>query len=313
MLFEIKGKICDNQTLHLSWYKKNSMVPLPYLLTDRIIRIFFTMCDEKNIGRIGYIDVDHDNPEKILDYSKDPILDIGKNGTFDDNGVVTSSLFEEDGKLYLFYSGYELCVKIPYRIFCGVAVSHDHGKSFHKISNASILPPIHEECYNRCAPYVTKEENGDSYRVFYLGDVNNQWLTDENGKLVPFYTLKTFSTSKLFQYDFKKGDVVMPFLSQDECGITLPNIWKDDGMYKMIYSIRNIKSGYKLGYAESEDGIHFCRDDGRLNFVRQQNSEWDNEMMCFAQLLKTSDKTYLFYSGNHYGMGGIGFAELLKE
>ena len=65
-----KGFICSHETFDLDWYKKNTMVPLPYLLNETTIRIFITMCDEKNIGRIGYVDVDADNPSHIKGYSK---------------------------------------------------------------------------------------------------------------------------------------------------------------------------------------------------------------------------------------------------
>lgn len=309
LIFEKKGKICSSGTLDLDWYKKNSMVPVPYILNDKIIRIFFTMCDNENVGRIGYIDVDIENPGKILGYSKKPLIDIGPDGTYDDNGVVTSSLFLENNRLYLFYSGYELCVKVPYRIMCGVAVSDDNGQTFVKHSRAALLPAIDDELYNRCAPYVMQGKNG-GYQLFYLGDSDKKWVMDVRGKMVPVYTMKTVWSENLLNYPLHSGEVVMPFLNDDECGITLPNIWKDNGKYKMIYSIRSVKSGYKLGYAESIDGVHFKRMDDRLEFVGGENSDWDNEMMCFGQVLHTKQGTYIFYSGNHYGMGGIGYLEL---
>lgn len=122
------------------------MMPLPYLIDEKIIRVFLTMCDEYNVGRIGYIDVDASNPRNILDYSQDPIIDIGESGTFDDNGVVTGSLFEKDEVLYMFYSGYQLCRKIPYMIFSGVAESFDKGRTFAKLTkNIPLLDRVATE------------------------------------------------------------------------------------------------------------------------------------------------------------------------
>ena len=308
MVFEKKGILCNPSLIVLPWYKKNAMVPVPWMISESTIRVFVTFCDENNIGRIGYIDVDADNPANIRGYSKTPLINIGEPGTYDDNGVVTASILADANELYLYYSGYELSTKIPYKIFSGVAGSKDGGETFTKLNRASILPAIDDELFNRCAPYVRKY--GDGYRMFYLGDAGNMWRTDKSGHKVPMYTLKTLYSKSLVKWPLNAGTLVMPFESDEECGITLPNIWQEDGMYRMIYSIRRVNLGYKLGYAESLDGITFERKDEQLEFVGPQE-DWDREMMCFAELITIKGRTFMFYCGNHYGMGGLGWAELI--
>ena len=308
MTFTRKGKILDADTLRLPWFSKNAMVPVPWRKSDSTIRIFLTLCDERNVGRIGYVDVDASDPGRILDYSKTPLIDVGAPGTYDDNGVVTSSVLEADGRLYQYYSGYELSTKIPYKIFCGVAESLDGGETFRKLNKASILPPIDDELFNRCAPYVRRDRSG-GYRMFYLGDDGNTWRTDRNGHKVPMYTLKTLHSESPTRWPLEAGTLVMPFQTEEECGITLPNIWEDGGKFKMIYSIRRVNAGYTLGYAESDDGVRFVRRDEELAFAGERG-EWESEMMCYAELIAVDGRTYMFYCGNHYGMGGIGWAEL---
>ncbi len=309
MEFVRRGKICDSSTFDLAWFRKNAMVPVPWMKSESVIRLFLTMCDEKNVGRIGYVDVSASNPSEILGYSKSPLIDVGMPGTYDDNGVVTSCVLEDGGKLYHFFSGYELSAKIPYKIFCGVAESEDGGESFRKLNKASILPPIDEELFNRCAPYVRRE--GDGYRMFYLGDAGNMWRTDKRGHKVPMYTLKTLCSQSLDKWPLEAGELVMPFEDEEECGITLPNIWRDGDGYKMIYSIRRVNAGYTLGYSESVDGAHFVRRDSELS-ITGAKGEWESEMTCYAELITVAGRTYMFYCGNHYGMGGIGWAELVK-
>lgn len=309
MLFERKGLICNAEMLGLPWCRKNLMVPLPYLRHDGGLRIYVTMCDEKNVGRIGYVDVDPNNPSVIIRRSETPLVDVGIPGTYDDNGVVTASILEEADRVLLYYSGYELSAKIPYKIFCGVAESNDDGCCFRKLNQASILPPIDQELFNRCAPYVRKE--GDGYRMFYLGDAGNLWRKDRNGHHVPMYTLKTLFSDDPVKWPLEAGTTVMPFEDQEECGITLPNIWRENGNYKMIYSIRRVNLGYTLGYSESSDGVHFKRKDAVLDFVGPRGN-WECEMMCFAELITVGSRTYMFYCGNHYGIGGMGWAELIK-
>ena len=309
LVFEKKERICDARTLGLHWCSKNLMVPTPYLVSPSTIRLFLTMCDEKNIGRIGFVDVRADNPSEIVAVSERPLLDVGGPGTYDDNGVVTSSLYADGKQLYLFFSGYELSVKIPYKIFCGVAVSKDNGNTFVRVNKASLLPPIDEELYNRCQPYLLKLENG--FRVFYLGDAGNVWRPDKKGHLVPKYNMLSIEATDIVRWPSVPGREVMPFMDDEETGMTVPTIWREDGIYKMIFSLRRVNAGYKISYSESTDGVRFVRHDEQLKFIGRQ-SDWDSEMMCFARLITVGARTYMFYSGNHYGVGGIGWAELVK-
>jgi hypothetical protein len=305
-----KGLICSQATLDLPWYKKNTMVPVPYLVDDQCLRIFLTMCDEQNVGRIGYIDVDPLVPSRILGYSKTPVIDIGEDGCFDDNGVVTASLLKEDDNLYMYYSGYQSCVKVPYMIFAGVAVSKDNGKTFTKISKrVPIIDRIDGESGTRCAPFVIKE-NG-IYKMWYTADSGSGWVEGQQKKL-PLYNLKYMTSDSPLEWSAKKSDVAVEFANDDEHGIAKCTLWKEDRQYKIIYSIRSHSKGYRLGYGESKDGIHFSRMDHHVG-IDVSEMGWDSEMIAFAERIQICDKVYLFYCGNHYGMEGMGYAELDKS
>lgn len=310
MKWSKKGLICSHDTLNLPWYKKNTMVPLPYLINDQCLRIFVTFCDEHNIGRIGYLDVNPENPAEIIDYSKAPVLDIGDEGCFDDNGVVTASLMQHGGALYLYYSGYQSCIKVPYLIFAGVAISHDHGQTFTKISNrVPILDRIHGEVGTRCVPFVLKE--GDIFKMWYTADSQDGWLSASSKKL-PLYDLKYAESSSPIDWPRKTGEIALTFNNADEHGIAKCSVWKEDGLYKIIYSIRSLSKKYRLGYGESKDGLRFKRLDNLVG-IDVSSSGWDSEMVAFAERFAYRDKVYLFYCGNHYGMGGIGYAELIEK
>lgn len=312
MKWEKKGLICSHETLDLSWYKKNSMVPVPYLIDDRRIRIFFAMCDDKNIGRIGYVDVDAENPSRILGHSKHPVVNIGDDGCFDDNGVVTASILKDGDTLYMYYSGYQLCVKVPYLIFAGVAKSMDNGHSFEKLSRSvPILDRVPGEAGTRCVPFVIKE--GDRFRMWYTADSGSGWIDDAaHNKKLPLYDLKHASSASPTDWPRVKGDVSVSFKDADEHGIAKCTLWQEDGRYKIIYSIRSLSKGYRLGYGESSDGINFTRLDEQVG-IDVSPSGWDSEMIAFAERLQYRDRVYLFYCGNHYGLAGMGYAELVKK
>ena len=310
MKWEKKGLICSHETLDLPWYKKNTMVPVPHMVSDDRLRLYMTFCDEQNIGRIGYVDVDPMDPKKIIGYSKTPVIDIGPDGCFDDNGVVTASLLKDGDKLYLYYSGYQSCVKIPYMIFGGVAVSTDNGESFTKISHrVPILDRSGNESSTRCAPFVIKE-NG-VYKMWYTADSGKGWL-DSAGKKMPLYDLKYMESASPTDWSGAVSQVAVTFANDDEHGIAKCTLWREDGLYKIIYSIRSLSKQYRLGYGEAKDGIHFTRLDEQVG-VDISAQGWDSEMIAFAERIVCKDKTYLFYCGNHYGMAGVGYAELVKE
>jgi hypothetical protein len=285
------------------------MVPTPYFLNDRILRIFITMCDSNNVGRIGYVDVDPNNPSKILNYSKFPALDIGYDGCFDDNGVVTASVLSVGDELWMYYSGYQLAVKVPYLVFGGLAMSKDNGNTFKRYSVVPILDRIEGEINSRCAPFVIKDEN--KFKMYYLGDYKKAWI-NHNGKHLPYYTTKHIVSDDGMHWPNKEGEISLDLQSEDEHGLPMACVWEEKGLYRMIYSIRSISQGYRLGYAESKDGIKFERMD-RMVGIDVSESGWDSEMICWGKRLRYKDKTYLFYSGNHYGLGGFGYAELVKE
>ena len=310
MKWDKKGLICSHQTLDLDWYQKNTMVPVPYLIDGMTLRIFVTMCDSDNVGRIGYIDVNPDKPSEIIDYSKEPVLDIGEDGAFDDNGVVTASVYEEGDLLYMYYSGYQLGVKVPYYIFAGLAVSQDKGKSFDRFSRVPVLDRTSTEIMTRCVPDVIKE-NG-RYRMFYVGDHKTGWV-EKLGQKKPLYYLKCLYSDDFRKWESKEGERCI-FLKEDgdEHGIAKCTIWEEDNKYKMIYSIRSLSKGYRLGYAESSDKVGFVRMDDKVG-IDVSSSGFDSEMICFASRFKRREKVYLFYCGNHYGMAGFGYAELVND
>ena len=304
------GKICDHNTFDLPWYKKKSMVPLPYMINDKTLRIYLTMCDSYNIGRIGYVDVNPDNPSEILGYSKEPLIDIGDDGCFDDNGVVTASLLKDGDKLYMFYSGYQTCVKVPYLIMTGLAVSTDGGYTFKKITDrVPLLDRVVGEVSTRCVPFTRKE--GNLYRMWYTADSEKGWI-EKNSKKLPLYDLKYQESTDIINWQREAGKTVITFKDKDEHGIAKFTVWTEDNIYKIIYSIRYLSKGYRLGYAESKDGINFTRMDEKIG-IDVSEKGWDSDMICFAERIQVRDKVYLIYSGNHYGLEGIGFAVLEEQ
>ncbi len=287
----------------LNWADSHAMLPTVLKRGDTF-RIFLGCCDAQGVSRIGYADVDATQPNRVLGYSAAPVLDIGAPGYFDDNGVVPISIIDTPEGLFLYYVGFQLGVKVRYYLFAGLAISRDGGESFSRVFHTPIIDRTEGEAMVRTAPFVIKEN--DLYRMWYLG--GDSWREYE-GKAIPEYRLRhlTSADGKVWP---GRGQIVMDYDDPDIHGFGRPYIWKENSMYKMLYSTRYMSVGYRLGYAESLDGMSWQRRDEKLNFIPSGDA-WDSEMQCFGVLAEHNGRHFMFYNGNGYGKSGVGCAELI--
>lgn len=298
------GKIfvADN---HSEWMKNYAYLPTTLLLNDEIIRVYVVFCDDKKIGRIGYVDVYSKNPLKIIEISSRPSLDIGLPGTFDDSGVSPTQIIKDDQSCYMLYIGWQLGVNVRYSLLAGLAKSDDQGQFFNRMQKIPLLDRTNEELFIRSAPFVIKEK--DTWKMWYIG--GSKWISINN-KLAPSYKIKYLESLNLFDWP-KKSQCILNFANEDEYGFGRPYLIKENELYKMWYSIRTYSKGYRLGYAESENGLNWERKD-HLVGINVSDSGWDSQMICYSAIQKTKHGTYLFYNGNNYGETGFGVA-ILEE
>ncbi len=287
-----------------SWRDNSALQPTAILIDDKI-RIFLCLRDQKGIGRIGFIDVDANNPEKILKISKEPILDIGDDGNFDDNGVAPTAIIKKDNKIFLYYAGYQLPKKVRFIAFGGLAISYDNGDSFQRYSTTPVFERSKEASLFRVPHTVLYEKN--RWKFWYGG--GNNYIQGTN-KTLPVYNIRYLESDSPFSVpDF--GVEVLD-TQDDEHRVGRPNVVKIDNSYKMFFGYGSDSHPYRLGYAESNDGSNWLRKDSDLG-LELSNSGWDSEMMAYPCVVKYKERIFMFYNGNDYGRYGFGYAELIKE
>lgn len=283
----------------LWWRQSYADCPTPEMVDSETIRIYYGTRCKKNISRIGCVDVSAKDPTKIVRDHEKIILNKGINGCFDDAGVHPSSILNLGELKLLYYFGFENCVKVPYRILSGACFSRKF-PIFKRVRKYPFLDRSDGGLYVRSTPFLMLE--GYKIRLWYIS--GGKWISD--GKLKPTYTVYHNYFNELYRKPIKCLKLDKP----DEFGIARPWIMKKKHLYMMVYSIRTVSKGYRLGYAESRDGIKWIRRDGKLNLDVSKKG-WDSEMMCFPSVIKCKYGTYLFYNGNDYGKEGFGCAELL--
>lgn len=301
MIWERKGLIFKASELS-NWQMKSALQPTPILLKDRI-RLYCGFRDGSGISRIGYVDINAENPDEVLDYSKTPVLDIGEDGCFDEFGVVPSVVFEENGRIFMYYAGYQLGKKVRFLVLGGLAISDDGGQTFERYKKTPVFERTEEELLFKVPHSILKEE--ETYRIWYGGGSN---FVEGKTKTLPVYNIRYTESDSPYQVNHP-GKVALD-MDASEYRLGRPYVVKRNNRYEMYYGYSSDGNHYQLGFAYSNDnGNSWIRDDRQLNMPLSDKG-WDSEMMAYPSLVSYKDRTYLFYNGNDYGAEGFGYAVL---
>lgn len=303
----IKKEVIYKPSGDLWWAKSHAMIPTPILIDEKTIRLYLSSRDKNNISRIGYIDLDSRNPRFIKYISSEPVLDIGKPGCFDDNGVLVTSVLKKDKRtLFLYYAGFEICYNIRYRLLTGMAISTDGGNSFTRVSDAPILERTNDELFFRGGPFVIFDDM--KYKMWYVG--GSEWIKI-NDKEMPSYEIKYLESNDGLKWNGKPKRCIN-IINNDEHGFGRPFIFKLNDSIRMFYSIRKISyREYRLGFAELNKNGNWDRNDSEIG-LNVSKKGWDSKAIMYLSVISCQGKTYGFYNGNNFGETGIGFAEMVE-
>lgn len=291
------------------WAQSRAMIPTPVRLNEETVRIYATFCDAHGIGRPGFVDLSAQNPLEIQKVSSAPLLDVGRPGTFDENGILACSVVRSPtGRMFMYYVGFELGARIRYRLLTGLAISDDGGTTFRRHAATPVLERSPAELYFRGGPWAIVEK--DRFRMWYVAGSN--W-TEINGKPMPMYDIRHAESENGIDWP-AAGDVQIAITGEDEHGFGRPCvIAKPEGGYRMFYSIRRRSlAAYRLGYAESTDGRIWLRMDDRLNLDVTAGS-FDSDAIMYAAPIEIGGKLYVFYNGNDFGRDGFAAAVLEND
>jgi hypothetical protein len=279
--------------------------PTALVLDDRI-RVFAGARDEQGVARVIFVDLDRDDPGRVLRVSERPVLDIGNAGCFDDNGVVPcAAVRRDDGRLFLYYGGYQLATKVKFLAFGGLAISSDDGESFERYSEVPVMERAPGEAFFKAAHCVLFEEG--VWKMWY--GTGTEFVKNDRGDSLPKYCTRYVESADGIYPDGPGEDCFAPGGVEYKLGRA--SVIRTGDLYRMFFAWATMTSGLQLGYAESTDGRTWCRNDAALNLAHSEN-EFDSRHMSSPNVVRAGDKFYLFYNGNDYGRQGFGFAELLS-
>lgn len=292
----------------LWWAKAYALLPTVDVVSDEVLRVYFAALDENRFGRIGFLEVDAGEPTRVIRDPLQPVLDLGDPGTFDDSGVNPSCLLRRDGVTSLYYIGWQRSCGVPYHVFAGLARSL-RGQRFNRVQPTPILDRTPSEPFIRSAMSVIRE--GDQFIAWYPSA--SAW-TIVAGSPYPTYAIRrAVSSDGIHWLPDNVLALSLADYGRDEFGLGRPWVVRDETLYRMWYSIRCRSQPYRLGYAESADGVSWQRRDDEVGITRSQPGAWDSEMICYPCVVDAYGRRYMFYNGNQHGSTGFGVAVLEED
>ena len=146
--------------------------------------------------------------------------------------------------------------------------------------------------------------------MWYISCIDWERFEDETRH---YYHLK-YATSDDGINWLRTGIVAIDFKTDYEYAISQPWVIIDQGIYRMWFSYRGQQGieTYRIGYAESLDGVTWERNDQSVE-LEVSESGWDSEMICYPFVFNLNGRRLMLYNGNDYGRSGFGLAELSKS
>lgn len=293
------GKIFDSSILEKNW--THTSVPFAEVVTDKVIKIYFSSRDVYNKSSTFYLYFDIEK-FTMLDTKPQIVLEPGKLGCFDDSGAMGSCLVDVGAEKYLYYIGWNLGVTIPFRNSIGLAISQDNGESYEKFSDGPIIDRNHLEPHFTASCCVIFDDG--KFKIWYLSCTKWEKLIDV---FKHYYHIKYAESDDGIHWD-RQGLVAIDFKDEYEYAISVPRVIVENDSYKMWFSSRSDKNNetYRIRYAESLDGFNWKRfyDVG----IDVSLSGWDSEMICYPFVFKLNGKLYMLFNGNGFGKTGVGLA-----
>lgn len=201
-------------------------------------------------------------------------------GEFDDAGAMVSWVRRDGPRVLIYYIGWNLGMTVPFRNAIGLMVNGD--KTIGPILDRSRYDPIG---VGSCCW-------GLRWYLSILG-----WGL-RNGR-------------KQAIYHIVNGDlhsIAISFKDSTEYAIARPCVRRTGDLYQMWFCYRGEQ--YRIGYAESSNGISWKRKDYEMDLEMGGVGEFDDTAQAYPYVFDEDGARYMLLNGNNYGKTGFGLAVL---
>ena len=236
------------------------------------------------------------------------MLDLGKPGTHDEDGVIASQVITVGEELWMYYGGVSRGGNIPYRMSVGLARSLDGGLSFERAFDGPVVDRTPFEPYMTMAPNIIRTDAG--WTMWYGSGTGWEEI---DGKFEPTYQIKLALSDDGVVWR-QLNHPCIPKLDPLEAN-TRPSVRTTPDGYEMWFCYRNSlhyrdgAGSYRIGYAVSRDGHAWDRRPDPPG-LQPTGVGWNSVTMAYPSVIEVDGRTYMFHNGDGFGKSGVGCAIL---
>ena len=280
------------------WRLSHAATPTADVLDDSLVRIYFTSRDGANRSHVSSLEMDLRNPGAVRNLAAAPLVAPGPAGAFDDSGAAMGCLVVQGTARWLYYLGWNISDRsVPWRNSIGLAISEDDGRRFAKVADTPVVGRNDIDPHSLSYPWILREQG--RWRMWYGSNLG--WgATEESMRHVIKYAESADGRSWE-----RRGEVAIPLADDAEFAVARPCVLRDGDVYRMWYARRT--PDYRIGYAESRDGVHWTRRDQEAG-IEPSGDGWDSRTVEYACVFDAGGERYMLYNGNDYGREGFGLA-----
>lgn len=293
--------IVNNANPYLLSHASN---PLPYQINDSCFRIFYCGRDLNNRSSVGYVDFNI-KKRSLISYPKNPIFIYGGKNSFYSHGVSLGNIYTDkyEQNKWLLFMGWKIRPNEHWHGVIGRLLLINNENLILNPRNP-FLALDQEDPISLSYPFVIYHQGG--FKMWY-----GSTITWDAGNNEMIHVIKYATSCDGINWN-KKG-IAIPFEINIAQAFSRPTVIIDTSGYKMWYSYRKGDgTKYRIGYAESKDGINWIRKDGEVG-IDVSASGWDSEMICYPFVFDYEGNRYMLYNGNGYGKTGFGLAILEQD
>ena len=227
----------------------------------------------------------------------------GETGWFDCDGVISVCIVEYRDTTYLYYVGWQNLPDTLWICDTGRVVLDLDALTLTREFTGPVLGRNKDNPLFAAA--TAFHVSGEIWQTWYNSGI--RWEKTAVGWR-HYYGIHYAESSDGVNWVCHPG-LCIPFADEYEYAFGRPSVYRVDGTYFMWFAHRATKDieTYRIGFASSEDGRHWSRDDA-IAGIDVSPGGWDSEMICYPYIFAHKGQMYMLYNGNNYGQTGFGLA-----
>ena len=286
------------------WMHSHSLLPFAEPIDGNLFRIWFTTRNANNRSHAAWLETDITKPQDILRIVEQPVLSPGAPGRFDHTGAAGTWLVHRGDERWLYYIGWSQHGPDPYHVAIGLAISRDGGKTYVRYSEDAVLDCNPADPILVSTPCVLGSEG--NWRMWYFSAT--EWPIPEEP---PYYNIRHATSTDGIVWQ-TNPTVMIGAEGPTEIAIARPSVIRDKDRWRMWYCHRGTDYLYRIGYAESPDGLSWTRRDAETG-IDVSESDWDSKLLAYPFVFDHAGNRYMLYAGSGYGREGMGLAILEQD